>query len=55
MAGLPISLSGKIGPQAKSVEAFLKELRQHRPIPVDTWDERYSTAEAGEAATPGRP
>ena len=46
VAGLPISLNGSIGPQAKRVEGFLKALREESDLPVDTMDERFSTAEA---------
>lgn len=46
VAGLPISLNGSIGPQAKLVEGFIKALREKTDLPVDTMDERFSTAEA---------
>ena len=46
VVGIPLSLSGKIGPQAKRVEAFLKALRRKTDLPLDTMDERFSTAEA---------
>ena len=44
--GLPLSLNGKVGPQAKRVQGFLKALRRQAPLPVATMDERFSTAEA---------
>ena len=43
---MPISLNGSIGPQAKLVEGFIKALREKTDLPVDTMDERFSTAEA---------
>ena len=46
VAGMPLSLSGKMGPQAKRVDAFVEALRQQSSIPVDVWDERYSTVDA---------
>ena len=46
VAGLPISLNGSIGPQARLVEGFIEALREKTELTVDTMDERYSTAEA---------
>ena len=46
VVGLPLSLNGKVGPQAKKVLAFLKALRGKTDLTVDTADERFSTAEA---------
>jgi len=44
--GMPLSLDGRAGPQAKKVEAFVKALRRATALPLDTEDERFSTAEA---------
>lgn len=50
VVGLPLSLSGETGPQARSVLQFTQELISVlNGIPVVTWDERYSTVEAQEA------
>ena len=46
VVGLPLSLSGSVGPQAQSVLGFVERLREVLSVPVDTWDERYSTVEA---------
>lgn len=46
VAGMPFSLNGHIGPQAKKVQSFLKSLGASSWIPVYTVDERFSTAEA---------
>ena len=46
IVGLPLSLNGQVGPQAKRVEGFLKVLRGKTGLPVETMDERFSTAEA---------
>ncbi len=46
IVGLPLSLDGTIGKQAEEVLAFIRTLSQHVHIPVDTWDERFSTVEA---------
>ena len=46
VAGLPLSLNGQVGAQAKTVRYLIKALVQKCPVPVKTWDERYSTKEA---------
>lgn len=46
VVGLPMSLNGKVGPQARKVRTFLKALRGKTDLAVDTADERFSTAEA---------
>ena len=44
--GLPLSINGEVGPQARKVRSFLKALRGKTDLMVDTADERFSTAEA---------
>jgi putative Holliday junction resolvase len=46
VVGLPISLDGTLGPQARRVEEFVARLRPAVEIPIEFWDERYSTAQA---------
>ncbi len=46
IAGIPISLDGSLGAQAKDVSNFTHELEAVLPVPVEQWDERYSTVEA---------
>ncbi|GBD10404.1 Putative pre-16S rRNA nuclease [bacterium HR23] len=46
VVGLPVSLSGEKGPQAREVLAFVEALRRASPLPVETWDERFTTVEA---------
>ncbi len=46
VVGEPLSLDGSVGPQAKRTLAFYEALRAASPVPVDTWDERFSTVEA---------
>ncbi len=41
--GLPRSLDGSLGKQAKVVEAFVESLARCTELPVVTWDERLST------------
>ncbi|NQW15863.1 MAG: Holliday junction resolvase RuvX [Chloroflexi bacterium] len=45
LAGLPRSLDGSIGPQARKVQGFIRMLRD-AGLTVETWDERFSTVEA---------
>lgn len=47
--GLPLSMSGAMGPQAKKVMALVEELRERLTIPVHTWDERLSSVQASRA------
>lgn len=46
VVGLPISLNGSLGPQARQVKAFAEELSSRLSVPVEYWDERLSTVEA---------
>jgi len=46
VVGLPLSLDGTVGPQARSVQRFCQTLRRVVGVPVTTWDERFTTAEA---------
>jgi putative Holliday junction resolvase len=46
VVGVPISLSGRKGPQAQACLAFVKALSAQAPMPVRTFDERFSTFEA---------
>jgi putative Holliday junction resolvase len=52
VVGLPISLSGSEGEQAQEVRAFVDCLRKDLPVPVETYDERFTTKLA--AADEGR-
>lgn len=47
IVGLPLSLNGSIGPQAQRVQAFVDALAARLPLPVETWDERLTSVEAG--------
>jgi putative Holliday junction resolvase len=46
VVGLPLSLSGRVGPQASLVRQFIQALRRESPVPVHSQDERFSTVEA---------
>lgn len=45
--GLPLSMSGAVGPQAEKVLAMVEALREKLGITVHTWDERLTTVQAG--------
>ena len=46
VVGMPVSLSGRRGPQANRVARFVDALRRETGIPVLSADERYSTVQA---------
>jgi len=46
VVGLPLSLSGEIGPQARVTLEFVDALKEALTVPVETFDERYTSAEA---------
>jgi putative Holliday junction resolvase len=48
VVGQPLTLDGTEGPQARRVCRYAKALADHLPVPVASWDERYSTVTAGE-------
>ncbi len=51
--GLPLSLSGTVGPAATAVQAEAAELREALAVPVECCDERYSTVIAQRALAAG--
>jgi len=46
VVGYPLSLTGHVGPQAEQVARFVHNLSQVLEVPVELWDERYSTVSA---------
>jgi len=46
VVGLPLSLSGHVGPAAKAALAEVEALRATLAVPVETYDERLSTVTA---------
>jgi putative Holliday junction resolvase len=46
VVGLPTNMNGSLGPQAEMALEFVGELREILDLPIITWDERLSTAEA---------
>ncbi len=43
VVGLPLTLRGEHGEQARATEAFVDALRGRLSIPVETYDERFTT------------
>ena len=52
VVGLPLTLRGEHGEQARATERFVETLRHAVDIPVESLDERFTTALA--AQTPSR-
>ncbi len=48
VVGLPLTLRGEKGEQARATEVFLDALRARVDVPVETYDERFTTKLAGE-------
>lgn len=46
VVGMPLTLSGRRGAQAGETIAFVDELRAVCPVPVETYDERFTTTMA---------
>ncbi len=49
VVGLPIEMSGEMGPRANEVEQFARALQEHSGIRVVVWDERLSSVAAERA------
>jgi putative Holliday junction resolvase len=52
VVGLPLTLRGEHGEQARATEQFVETLREAVDVPVESLDERFTTALA--AQTPSR-
>ena len=54
VVGLPLTMRGERGEQARETDLFVEALRARVPVPVETFDERFTTDLAqrspGEAA-----
>jgi putative Holliday junction resolvase len=54
VVGLPVTLRGERGEQARETERFVEALRAALPeTPVETWDERFTTRLAEASAGSG--
>src|SRR4051812_7401961 len=47
VVGMPLTLQGGEGDQARETRLFVDELSRRCAVPVDTYDERFTTALAG--------
>ena len=54
VVGLPLSLSGAVGPQAQRVQELVDALSARLSLPIRTWDERLTSVEADRRLPPGR-
>lgn len=43
VVGLPLTLRGEHGEQARATEAFIAALREATDVPVESFDERFTT------------
>jgi len=46
VVGLPKNLDGSLGPRAQEMMRFAEILERQSGVPVDLWDERFTTDEA---------
>ena len=51
VVGLPLTLRGEHGRQAGETESFVTSLRAVLDVPVETWDERFTTALANQGGS----
>ncbi len=49
MVGLPLTLRGEHGSQARETDTFVQALQDALDVPVETYDERFTTAIASQA------
>jgi putative Holliday junction resolvase len=47
VVGLPLTLRGEHGAQARETDAFVERLRAALDVPVETYDERFTSVLAG--------
>jgi putative Holliday junction resolvase len=50
IVGLPLTLRGERGLQAAATDGFVASLRAAIDVPVELWDERFTTALAAQTA-----
>ena len=54
LVGLPRNMDGSYGPAAQKVETFIGVLRAAIAVPVKTWDERLTSAQANRVLIQGK-
>jgi putative Holliday junction resolvase len=55
VVGLPLTLRGKRGAQAQETEAFVEALREAVEVPVESYDERFTTGLAASVGSDDAP
>jgi putative holliday junction resolvase len=53
VVGMPYAPDGGVGKKGEEVEAFIRRLQEMVSIPIETWDESFTTVEAGAAIRKG--
>lgn len=54
VVGLPLSMTGAMGPQAQRAMEVVEAVRERVSVPVHTWDERLTTVQASRSLGPKR-
>jgi putative Holliday junction resolvase len=47
VVGLPLTLRGEHGAQARETDRFVDALREATDVPIESWDERFTSTLAG--------
>jgi putative Holliday junction resolvase len=55
VVGLPLTLRGERGAQAQETEAFVEALREAVEVPVESYDERFTTGLAASVGSDDAP
>jgi putative Holliday junction resolvase len=55
VVGLPLTLRGAKGTQARETERFVKALRELVEVPIETYDERFTTSLAAQSGGSSAP
>jgi putative Holliday junction resolvase len=53
LVGLPRNMDGTYGPAAEKVREFIAKLKEIIPVPVRSWDERLTSAQANRVLLQG--
>ncbi len=53
LVGMPRNMDGSYGPAAEKVREFIAGLRQRVSVPIRTWDERLTSAQANRLLVQG--
>ena len=54
LVGMPRNMDGSYGPAALKVDAFVAALRNAITVPIKTWDERLTSAQANRLLIQGK-